>query len=103
MGILEGGKLSSPQKASSVARVADSASSAQGKKKLSYLEAREYGVIEQHIASAEQTLQAKRLQLEDPSIASDASRLVIAQAELEAAQKERDALYARWVELEEKK
>jgi ATP-binding cassette subfamily F protein uup len=90
-------------KASSVARVADSASSAQGKKKLSYLEAREYRVIEQHIASAEQTLQAKRLQLEDPSIASDASRLVIAQAELEAAQKERDALYARWVELEEKK
>jgi len=76
---------------------------AQAKKKLSYLEAREYAVIEHRIADAEQLLQSKRAQLEDPAIASDAPRLVSAHAEMEAAQKDRDALYARWVELEEKK
>ena len=77
-------------------------STAQGKKKLSYLEAREYAVIEQQIANAEQFLQAKRAQLEDPAIASDGPRLVAAHAEVEAAQKNRDTLYARWAELEKK-
>jgi ATP-binding cassette subfamily F protein uup len=77
-------------------------SPAQAKKKLSYLEAREYAVIEQRIAAAEQTLQSKRTQLEDPAIASNGPRLLSAHAEMEAAQEYRDALYARWVELEEK-
>ena len=72
------------------------------KKKLSYLEAREFASIEPRIAEAEQLLQAKRTQLEDPAIASDGPRLMAAHAELEAAQRERDALYARWSELEEK-
>jgi ATP-binding cassette subfamily F protein uup len=89
-------------KGSSVTRTTDSPSSAQGKKKLSYLEAREYAVIEKRIADAEQVLRSKRAQLEDPTIATDAVRLIAAQAELEAAQKVRDALYARWVQLEEK-
>lgn len=40
--------------------------------------------------------------MEDPAIATDAPRLVAAHAEVEAAQKELDALYARWVELEDK-
>src|SRR5206468_7959040 len=69
-----------------------------GKRKLSYLEAREYGTIEQRIAEADQVLQAKRAQAEDPAIASDANRLLMAHAELEAAQREVDALYARWSE-----
>jgi ATP-binding cassette subfamily F protein uup len=77
-------------------------SPAQTKKKLSYLEAREYGMIEERIAQAEQLLQTKRAQLEDPAIASDGPRLLSAHAEMEAAQKDRDRLYARWVELEEK-
>jgi ABC transport system ATP-binding/permease protein len=42
------------------------------------------------------------LTVEDPSIASNAPRLVTAQAEVEAAQKALDALYARWAELEER-
>jgi ATP-binding cassette subfamily F protein uup len=74
-----------------------------GKKKLSYLEAREYDSIEQRVADAEHLLQAKREQLEDPQIVSDAPRLVIAHAEMEAAQANVDALYARWAELEKKK
>ena len=74
-----------------------------GKKKLSYLEAREYDEIEERVAEAEHVLQAKRVQLEDPAIASDASRLVSANAELEGAQQTVDTLYARWAALERKK
>jgi len=74
-----------------------------GKKKLSYLEAREYDSIEQRVAEAELVLQAKRDQLEDPEIVSDGPRLVIAHAEMEAAQGKVDQLYARWAELEKKK
>ena len=73
-----------------------------GKKKLSYLEAREYGGLEQRIADAEDVLQKKRAQMEDPAIASDGPRLLNAHAEMEAAQLVVDALYRRWSELEEK-
>lgn len=76
---------------------------APARKKLSYLEAREYDSIEPRIAEAEELLQTKRAQLEDPAIASDGPRLVSAHSELEAAQKQVDALYARWAELEGKK
>jgi ATP-binding cassette subfamily F protein uup len=72
------------------------------KKKLSYLEAREYAGIERRLADAEKLFHAKRAQLEDPAIASDAARLVAAQAEMEAAQKDLERIYARWAELEEK-
>ena len=75
---------------------------AQARKKLSYLEAREYAGIEQRLADAEMVVHAKRAQLEDPAIASDGPRLLAAQAELEAAQKNLEKLYARWAELEEK-
>ena len=74
-----------------------------GKKKLSYLEAREYATIEQRVAQAEQALQEKRAQLEDPAIASDGPRLLIAHAEMDEAQKLADELYSRWAELEQKK
>ncbi len=72
------------------------------KTKLSYLEAREYAGIEQRIEEAEELVQGKRAAFEDPAIASDAARLVSAQAELQNAQKELDGLYARWAELEGK-
>jgi len=71
-------------------------------KKLSYLEAREYAVIEQRIVDAEQILQSKRADLESPAIATDSARLVAAHAEMEASQRNLDALYARWAELEQK-
>jgi ATP-binding cassette subfamily F protein uup len=71
-------------------------------KKLSYLEAREYAGIEQRITDAEQKLQSKRTAFEDPAIASDGPKLVAAHAEMEAAQRDLDTLYARWSELQEK-
>lgn len=72
------------------------------KKKLSYLEAREYAGIEQRIADAEQVLASKRAELENPAIVSDAFRLVAAHSDMEGAQKDLEALYARWAELEDK-
>ena len=72
------------------------------KKKLSYLEAREYATIDGRIAQAEADLTARRAAIEDPAIASDGPRLMAAQAALEAAQKQVDELIARWAELEEK-
>jgi ATP-binding cassette subfamily F protein uup len=75
---------------------------ASGRKKLSYLEAREYATLEDRLAAAEQELAAKRRAFEDPAIACDAVRLVAAQTELDAAQQLVDSLYARWAELEEK-
>jgi ATP-binding cassette subfamily F protein uup len=72
------------------------------KKKLSYLEAREYATIEQRVEEADRLVQAKHAELEDPSNATDAARLVAAQAGLDAAQDALDILYARWAELERK-
>ena len=78
-------------------------STTKGKKKLSYLEEREYGGLEQRIAEAEEVLRIKRAHLEDPTIASDGPQLLTVHAEMEAAQKIVDALYRRWTELEAKK
>ena len=72
------------------------------KKKLSYLEAREYAGIEQRIADAEEVLRQKKAHAEDPAIASDAEQLVIAHSDLEEVQRDLDALYQRWAELEGK-
>ena len=94
------------QAAETTARVATRAPSAgtatSSKKKLSYLEAREYASIEERVAAAELVLDTKRVQSGDPSIATDSARLMSAHAELEEAQKEVDQLYARWAELEKK-
>ena len=73
------------------------------RKKLSYTEARELETIEQRIVESEDRLRMKREALEDPSIASDAPRLLAAAAEFAAAQAEVDRLYARWDELENKR
>jgi ATP-binding cassette subfamily F protein uup len=77
-------------------------SSEASRKKLSYMDAREYSTIEQRIAEAEETLQQKKAAAEDPAIASDPGRLLQTHAELEEAQKKVDELYARWAELENK-
>jgi len=72
------------------------------KKKLSYLEAREFATMEERIAQAEDMLAKKRSAAEDPAIATDAARLLSTHAELETAQKAVDELYSRWAELEGK-
>jgi ATP-binding cassette subfamily F protein uup len=72
------------------------------KKKLSYLEAREFAGIEERVEAAEARLEAARSRVSDPEVAIDADKLTKALAELEAAQAEADTLYARWAELTEK-
>ncbi|MGC1294961.1 MAG: ABC-F family ATP-binding cassette domain-containing protein [Alloacidobacterium sp.] len=72
------------------------------KKKLSYLEAREWADIEDRVAAAEETLQQKQAVLEDPAVAVDALRLQVALVEADEAKSAVDALYSRWAELEAK-
>ena len=82
---------------------AASSGGSQTKTRLSYLEARDYASIEERVAAAEELLQAKRAQLEDPAIASDGPRLLMAHQELDEAQAKVDELYRRWSELEKKR
>jgi ATP-binding cassette subfamily F protein uup len=94
------------------ARRADGSSSGQqtgsdapqssSKKKLSYLEAREFATIEHRVEQSDARLAAARDRVEHPEIATDATALQQALVELDAAQHENDALYARWAELTEK-
>ena len=72
------------------------------KRKLSYLEAREYATLEERIKKAEHELRAQKTLLEDPAIASDAPRLVAAQEDVESTEKLLDSLLNRWTELAEK-
>jgi ATP-binding cassette subfamily F protein uup len=72
------------------------------RKKLSYLEAREFAAMESRIAEAEQELKLLRATLEDPAIVSNAPRLQVTCAQVDETQKKVDKLYARWAELEQK-
>jgi len=80
----------------------ESAPNAGNKKKLSYLEAREFATIEKSVEVSDARLAAARDRVEHPEIATNAKALQEALAELDAAQHENDALYARWAELTEK-
>ena len=90
------------RKAPKTAQVEDEPSQPPRRKKLSYIEAREYANIEQRIADAEATLASKKAAVEDPAIATDAARITAAQAESDEARRVVDELYARWAELESK-
>jgi len=72
------------------------------KKKLSYLEAREFATIEQRVEELDERLTAAHARVEDPSVATNAPALEQALSELEVVQHESYALYARWSELTEK-
>jgi ABC transport system ATP-binding/permease protein len=97
----QSGKVRAGREEASVIRAATDRP-APTRRKLAYMEAREYATIEQRIVEAERALQAKRAQLEDPAIASDGARLLSVHVEMETAQKTVDELYVRWSNLEEK-
>jgi ATP-binding cassette subfamily F protein uup len=71
-------------------------------RRLSYHEQREWDGMEQAILAAEETLEARQREAEDPAIASDPTALQERYAALEAARVEVDRLYARWADLEAK-
>jgi ATP-binding cassette subfamily F protein uup len=83
-------------------RAEASSAPAPSRKKLSYLEAREYDGIEERVAQADAALQQAHIAVEDPAIASDAVKLQQALTDLANAQAAMDALYTRWAELEAK-
>ncbi len=97
-----GQKISAKAADRDTAANGSSAASSATKKKLSYLEAREYATIEQRIAEAEAQLKKAQTAYEDPAITSDAGKLLATQADLQQAQTALDQLYARWEELESK-
>jgi ATP-binding cassette subfamily F protein uup len=72
------------------------------KKKLSYMEAREFATIEDRIHDCEERLRAKRIELDDPAVASDGARLLELLRDIEEAQEQVDRLIERWAELSEK-
>ncbi|MGA2149634.1 MAG: ABC-F family ATP-binding cassette domain-containing protein [Bryobacteraceae bacterium] len=81
----------------------DSAPAARlAKKKLSYLEAREWDQMEQRILEAEEKVSTLRAGFESAEVFSDGARLRRQHADLEAAEQEVAVLYARWAELESK-
>jgi ATP-binding cassette subfamily F protein uup len=100
---LASGKIKQSVETQSPGGMANAPKTSLTKKKLSYKEARELETMEQRIAEAERELQAKHDLLVDPVIMSDGARLYAASLEMDVAQKRIDELYARWVELEQKK
>jgi ATP-binding cassette subfamily F protein uup len=79
-----------------------SSSAPAGKKKLSYLEQREFDGIEAKVEAADARMEAAHDRLEDSAVVTDPVKLMEALAEMEKAQTEHDAVYARWAELTEK-
>jgi ATP-binding cassette subfamily F protein uup len=71
------------------------------KKKLSYMESREYESIEERIAVLEDALHAKHMSVEGVAL-KEPRLLEQLYKDIEASQQEVDTLYARWAELEEK-
>jgi len=72
------------------------------KKKLSYLEAREWEQMEARITQAEQQVEAIKTEMHSPEVVSDGPRLQACYARLQPAEDLVHALYARWAELEAK-
>ncbi len=72
------------------------------RKKLSYLEQREYDGIEARIEEADARLRAAEQRIETPEVVTDPEALTAALAELEQAKADHHTVYERWVELTEK-
>jgi ATP-binding cassette subfamily F protein uup len=84
------------------ARPRGSAPPPQTKKKLSYLEAREWEGMEGRILEAEGELEAIKSEMQSPEVVSDGVRLNECYQKLQAEETRVAALYARWAELEAK-
>jgi len=72
-------------------------------KKLTYAEQREWDAMEANVHAAEERLDAARVAVEDPTVATDATILQQRVTALDTAQDTVDRLYARWAELEGKR
>jgi ATP-binding cassette subfamily F protein uup len=75
---------------------------ADGQRRLTYRERREWEEMEERILDAERRLEGCRQAAADPEVASDHRELSARLGALAAVQAEIDSLYARWAELEAK-
>ncbi len=73
------------------------------RKKLGYLDAREFEQMEERILEAEMDLENLRAAMQAPDVVSDAARLRDCYEKAQAAEARVAALYERWAELEAKK
>jgi ATP-binding cassette subfamily F protein uup len=85
-----------------VSAPAKTAATSPAKKKLSYIEQREFDGIDALIEAADERLAAAKRRIEDSAVTTDPAALTDALTELEAAQVEHDRLLERWVALSEK-
>lgn len=91
------------QTATSTSSASGSSSSApKGKKKLGYMEQREFDGMEEKILNTEAEAADLETQLADPSVSSDFSKLQQLTEQLRQKQAAVEALYARWQELSDK-
>ena len=82
---------------------ASAASTASGtRRKLSYMEQREYDTLEKRIDEADARLRAAEQQIQNDEVVVNPEALTAALAELEAAKADHHAFYERWVDLTEK-
>ena len=79
------------------------AAPAPSKKKLSYLEAREWESMETAILEAEAVLEATREEMQSPEVVSDGARLRATYTKIQEYESRIGDLYSRWAELEAKK
>ena len=84
------------------AESAGAVKAAPAKKKLSYLEAREWEQMEAKIMEAELAVEAIRAEMQSPDVVSDGPRLQSCYARLQPAEALVHQLYDRWAELEAK-
>ena len=96
----QGRAAAKPEKEAPVAGARTAAPPA--KKKLSYLEAREWEQMEGRILDAESELAALQAEMHAPDVVSDGLRLHECYRKVEAAEARVAELYARWAELEGK-
>jgi len=89
-----------PEKAPHPVPAASSAS--RTRRKLSYMEQREYDSLEKRIDEADARLRAAEQQIQDAGVVVDPEALTAALAELEAAKADHHSAYERWVDLTEK-
>jgi ATP-binding cassette subfamily F protein uup len=87
---------------SSVRPEAEAAPPVPAKRKLSYLEAREFEQMEARILEAESAAESLRAELQSSEVVTDAARLRETYARLQAAEQQVHQLYDRWAELEAK-
>ncbi|MGB6686900.1 MAG: hypothetical protein WBE76_03565 [Terracidiphilus sp.] len=77
-------------------------SASRTRRKLSYMEQREYDTLEERIDKADARLRAAEQRIQVAEVVIDPAALTTALAELETAKAEHNAIYERWVELTEK-